>query len=65
MWYLDHNKISKFVYDTQTIILKRDRINTRAIEMTTATEFPANPHKWRCRWCHFGKEGLCEERITD
>ena len=33
--------------------------------MTTATEFPANPHKWRCRWCHFGKEGLCEERITD
>jgi len=65
MWYLDHNKISKFVYDTQTIILKRDRINARAIDMTTATEFPANPHKWKCRWCHFGKEGLCEERITD
>ena len=61
MWYLDHNKIDRYEYDKNTIENKRKKLTERAIIMTTAEDFPAKPDKWKCRWCYFGKEGLCQE----
>ena len=52
--------------DTQeSINIKRDKIHIRAVEMTEATEFPANPSKWKCKWCYFGKQNMCREKYEE
>ena len=47
------------------INIKRDKIHIRAVEMTEATEFPAKPSKWKCKWCYFGKQNMCRERYVE
>jgi RecB family exonuclease len=61
MWYLDHGKIDRYIYTPESIKVKQEKINQRAITMTTTTEFPANPSKFKCKWCYFGKERMCKE----
>ena len=61
MWYLDHGKIDRYIYTPETIKVKRERLNNRALAMTTATEFPATPSMFKCKWCYFGKQNMCRE----
>ena len=61
MWYLDHGKIDRYIYTPESIKIKQERLNLRAIAMTTAEEFPANPSKFKCKWCYFGKQNMCRE----
>jgi hypothetical protein len=61
MWYLDHGKIDRYIYTPKTIEIKQAKIHKKAVNMTTATEFPANPSKFKCKWCFFGKEKMCKE----
>ena len=63
MWYLDHGKIDRYIYTPASIKVKQERIHARAMAMTTATEFPAKPSRFGCKWCHFGKENMCTEAI--
>jgi CRISPR/Cas system-associated exonuclease Cas4 (RecB family) len=62
MWYLDHNKIERYIYNRDSIKARKEKINERAIIMTTAEDFPANPSSFRCKWCYFGKERICPDR---
>ena len=61
MWYLDHGKIDRYVYTPETIRFKQKKLNERAKVMTTAKNFPANPSKFKCKWCYFGKQDMCAE----
>ena len=61
MWYLDHGKIDRYIYTPESIKVKQERLNLRAIAMTSAEEFPANPSKFKCKWCYFGKQNMCRE----
>ena len=61
MWYLDHGKIDRYIYTPESIKVKRERLNNRALAMTTATEFPATPSMFKCKWCYFGKQNMCRE----
>ena len=65
MWYLDHGKIDRYIYTQESINIKRDKIHIRAVEMTEATEFPAKPSKWKCKWCYFGKQNMCREKYEE
>ena len=47
--------------ELESIKVKQERLNLRAIAMTTAEEFPANPSKFKCKWCYFGKQNMCRE----
>ncbi len=61
MWYLDHGKIDRYIYTPESIKIKQEKLNEKAVAMTTATEFPAAPSKFKCKWCYFGKEKMCKE----
>jgi hypothetical protein len=62
LWYLDHGKIDRYEYSADNIVHKQKKLNDRAVAMTTATEFPAKPSTFGCKWCYFGKEKMCSER---
>ena len=62
MWYLDHNKIERYMYTQESIKARKEKINERAIIMTTAEEFPATPSSFRCKWCYYGRERICPDR---
>ena len=62
LWYLDHGKIDRYEYSAENIVHKQKKLNDRAIAMTDATEFPAKPSTFGCKWCYFGKEKMCNDR---
>ena len=54
LWYLDQNEISPAQSFTRKQGLKFfDDINRRALEMTNARWFPANPSKHNCKFCPY------------
>ena len=64
-WYLDHNRIARHEYTQEQIAERKEEFTERALKLTTATEFPATPSENSCRWCYFGKEGICKEVYGD
>jgi len=64
LWYLDHGKLDRYQYDKETVEAKKQRLNDRAVFMTTTTEFPAKPSERKCKWCYFGKQNICPSRLT-
>ncbi|MBE2897816.1 PD-(D/E)XK nuclease family protein [Pasteurellaceae bacterium 20609_3] len=58
-WYLDKGEklVREFTRDQALIF--HPRLHSRGVAMTTATEFPATPSMNACKWCHYGKEGIC------
>lgn len=75
LWYLDIDDSTDLVV-TREIALKRylKMFDKRARRMTEATEFPANPNIYSCKWCPFGEgeykgeiegTGHCKLRVTD
>lgn len=63
MWYLDHNKIERYMYNRESIKARQEKINTRAVTMTTAEEFTATPSSFKCKWCYFGRQNICPSRL--
>ncbi|MCP4279728.1 MAG: PD-(D/E)XK nuclease family protein [Alteromonas sp.] len=59
-WYLDQKgeKLIQRYTRNQAMVLKK-RLTARAVEMTSAISFPAEPSKENCKWCDF-KEEHCE-----
>lgn len=53
--YLDHKgQHLTRTYSRSTLPTLLQGINRRALAMTTATDFPANPNKIQCRFCPYG-----------
>ena len=67
LWYLDQNDITCQTYSRNQGLKFRHSFNRRALAMTTATEFPANPTTWTCRYCAYstreGGTGHCDKGV--
>ena len=61
LWYLDHNKITRHTYTKEQIEERKKEFTARAFSLTEAIEFPTTPSENACRWCYFGKEGMCKD----
>jgi CRISPR/Cas system-associated exonuclease Cas4 (RecB family) len=61
LWYLDHGKISRHSYTVEEIKERQGMFHERALKLTEAKEYPANASVKNCRWCHYGKIGICDE----
>lgn len=60
-WYLDKGEKLIRNFTRQQALLFQPQLHQRAVKMTTAVEFEAKPSFVACRWCHYGKEGICKE----
>lgn len=55
LWYLDHGEITRQAYTRDEAMVFMPSLHSRAITMTTATNFPPNPSRNTCRWCTYKK----------
>ena len=55
LWYLDHGEITRQAYIRDEAMVFMPSLHSRAITMTTATNFPPNPSRNTCRWCTYKK----------
>lgn len=65
LWYTDLDDLSKTTFTRDQGLRFRDRFNKRAIMMTEAKEFPANPNIYSCKYCVYGPWGTghCERGV--
>jgi hypothetical protein len=66
IWYLDKGETTKKQFTRDQAMYFTHNWHTRAIKMTTATNFAPTPSKNSCRWCQYGQgdEPLCEWRVS-
>jgi hypothetical protein len=62
-WYLDVGDVMAKSLTREQAMLLKVRLEARALEMTTATEYPANPCESSCRWCPYKEDGQCEDYV--
>lgn len=62
LYYLDINDIAKQTYTRNQVFKYVPTFEKRANAMLTATEFPAKPNVFSCKYCAYGpaKGGQCE-----
>lgn len=60
-WYLDKGEKLTRQYTRQQALVFHPQLHQRAKTMTTAVDFPAQPSLNACRFCYYGKEGICKE----
>lgn len=64
-WYSDQNDLSNVVYTPQQAAKFLAAFDRRAKAMTSATQFPAKPSIFNCKWCPYrpvdaGGDGACK-----
>jgi len=61
LWYLDLDELVSTVYTRAQLIKYLPSFEKRGLRLTDATEFPANPNIFSCKWCPYGpaKGGQC------
>lgn len=62
-WYLDHAEDTQGTYTRAEAMALMPRLKHRAIQMTSAIEFPAKPSVHNCRWCSY-REEHCEWGVS-
>jgi RecB family exonuclease len=65
LWYTDQDDLTHAKYTRQQGLRFFENFNRRGIEITSATEFPANPNMFSCKWCPYGPRGTgdCEKGV--
>lgn len=65
LWYTDLDELHAITYERHQALRFRDRWHKRGVAMTTATDFPANPNIFSCKWCPYGPKGTghCERGV--
>tara|TARA_R110000737_G_scaffold70790_2_gene99234 strand:+ start:2726 stop:3400 length:675 start_codon:yes stop_codon:yes gene_type:complete len=61
LWYLDHGRIARHSYTVDELKERQEVFHNRALKLTEATEYPAKASVQNCKWCHYGKSGVCSE----
>jgi CRISPR/Cas system-associated exonuclease Cas4 (RecB family) len=65
-WYFDHDELTQVVYTPQQAAKYLMSFEKRAHRMTTATQFPAKPSIFTCKYCpyrnpdQYGGDGSCK-----
>jgi hypothetical protein len=64
-WYLDLDEMSSVVYTREQLMRYLPSFEKRGKKMTSATQFPANPNIFSCKWCPYGpaKGGQCTQGV--
>lgn len=57
LWYTDQDDITHMRYTREQGMRFYRNFDSRGNAITTATEFPANPNMFSCRWCPYGPRG--------
>ncbi len=57
LWYIDQDEISHMRYTRAQGLRFYRNFDDRGAAITAATEFPANPNIYSCRWCPYGPRG--------
>jgi hypothetical protein len=55
LWYLDKNETATRNYTRDEALLFLPKWHSRAVKMTTCTDFTPTPSQSACRWCTFKK----------
>ncbi|CAM3559097.1 RecB family exonuclease [Parendozoicomonas haliclonae] len=58
--YVDKGDTFEKTYTRGRMDSLKERINLRALALTTETHFPPKPAKWSCRFCPHRETGNCE-----
>ena len=66
LWYLDKGETAKQTYTRQEAMQFFPGFNSRAVRMTTETDFTPQPSKNNCRWCSYknGDDPQCQWGVT-
>lgn len=65
LWYWDINELTKMTYTRAQGLRYVKNYERRGEELTSCTDFPANPNAFTCRWCPYkpkekGGTGHCK-----
>ena len=65
LWYLDVDDITQNTFSRQQGLRFKHNFNRMGTDMTTCTDFPAQPNIFNCRWCPYGPSGTghCERGV--
>lgn len=55
LWYLDHDDLTHRVFTRAQGLRFKRSWDDRGNKITTAMDFPANPNRWSCQYCPYGK----------
>lgn len=54
LWYLDKDEMLQKTYTRAQALRMVQQFDKRMKRVTSATEFPANPNIFSCKWCPYG-----------
>lgn len=57
LWYLDQDETTSQKFTRSAGLRYKDKFGKRGNAVISATEFPANPNKFTCKWCMYGPWG--------
>ena len=57
LWYLNVDEITSISFTRKQAMMFWPRFTQRGLAMTEATEFPAKPNVFNCKWCPYGPDG--------
>lgn len=57
LWYLDVDELTRMSFTRSQGIRFGDKFTKRGMDLTTTTDWPANPNIHSCRWCQYGPWG--------
>jgi hypothetical protein len=57
LWYLDQNDITINTFDRRQGLRFKHGFTQKGLAITEATDFPASPNVFNCRWCPYGTWG--------
>lgn len=58
-YYIDHGITTERVFTRTQALKYRRTFDKQGKDLTTCTEFPANPNRFSCQWCPWGDTGHC------
>jgi hypothetical protein len=69
LWYLDQDDLTSATFERERCLRFKHSWNRRALAMTEAVDFPANPNQFSCRYCAYSKReggtGDCERGVVN
>ena len=63
LWYLDQDELTSMRFTRAQGLRVLANYERRGLAMTTATEFPAKPSIFACRWCAYNTDEHCSKGV--
>lgn len=65
LWYVDAGEITTQTFSRNQGLKFQRHFTRRGMDITTCTEWPANPTIFTCRYCDYGSIGECDVSAKD